>query len=233
MIKKIIFSTLILLVFLFCGCGKMWDQANRRADAETGTETERSILSGEIKSATNEKERPIFELSVGDFANRFNSVWKESDSEKDYLRPSDEWQSFNDGVPFRGYSAVRYFFSADGRIRSLPTISVYVPRGDDAETQNEIYEIMLTFDDHGYTESFFELYKRMCICALKMFLPSETSEKLEEIFSDACAASGDNVLTDYKSDCEPIFSSESVDVYAFYGAGTVNICLLPVTAKSS
>ena len=115
----------------------------------------------------------------------------------------------------------------------MPTISVYAPDND------EIYEIRMVFDHHGYQDRFHKLFKELCICMEKMMMPELSMSEADTLFVTLYAQSDDNFFGDHSAFDDPerpklnaVYQYKNIGMYCFYGAGTIEICFVPLTARS-
>lgn len=86
----------------------------------------------------------IFSISIDDFIASYNSFYRPVYA-TNYLSPSATWLAFFDMTPYFETDSIHHRFSEDEQMGSMPTVSIYTPENSDC-----IYEIELTFDDHGY-----------------------------------------------------------------------------------
>ena len=182
-------------------------------------------------ASVNEKGESVFTVPIQDFIACYNSAYRQY-HEKDYLKAvsSDGWYSYAEASPRFGYDAVRYRFSADRTVWTLPTVSVYV--SEDAD----IYEIRTTFSDHGYQEKLFVQFKEICTCLLKMACPELSEEETHVIFDTLYSWSDENFFGDHHVFGDPdrppltrLLQSGNVGFYCFYGSGNIEICVIPLT----
>jgi hypothetical protein len=115
----------------------------------------------------------------------------------------------------------------------MPTISIYAPDND------EIYEIRMVFDDHGYQDRFHELFRELCICMEKMMMPELSMAEAETLFETLYAQSDDNFFGDHSAFDDPerpalnaVYQYKNIGMYCFYGSGNIEICFVPLTARS-
>lgn len=125
--------------------------------------------------------------------------------------------------PYNGYESDWYIYSADKRISSFPTLSVYTEPGGDS-----VYEIKLTFIDHDYRENLYEKYKKMCVCALKTVFPNINNGESERLYESLYNSAVNNFRNGGGNDKPAVvYSQNNIGVYGFYKSGTVNICIVP------
>lgn len=187
----------------------------------------------EIEALENEDGQACFSISVDDFIASYNSLYRPVYA-KDYLSVSSDWSVLPDITPYLELDATNYRFSADEQIWSMPTVSIYTP-----ENNNGIYEIELTFDDHGYRESLYEEFKQICFYSLKVFLPELSDTEISSLYKELYLQTNNNFWGEYYtySDMErpmltAIYYYNGIGFYGYYGAGTANICMIPMTQET-
>lgn len=179
----------------------------------------------------------VFAVPVESFIDRYNSVYRQT-HETGYLDPagSGNWYCRGELSPCFGYGSVRYRFSEDPRIWPMPTVSIYTPDNDETD---EIYEVRMVFDDHGYREQFRELYKDLCVCMERMMMPKLSEAEADTLFEKLYAQSKENHFGDHSAFDDPerpklnaVYRYERIGMYCFYGSGNIEICFVPLTARS-
>ena len=176
----------------------------------------------------------VFAVSAEAFIDCYNKAYQQNYRET-YLTAitSDEWYCSTELSPCFGYESVRYEFSEDKTVWSMPTISVYAPDND------EIYEIRMTFDDHGYQEQFYLKYQGLCCCLLKMACPNLSDKEIQEVFLTLYSLSDENFFGEHNAYGDPmrptlskVLQSGNIGFYCFYGAGYIEICMIPLTSTA-
>ena len=179
----------------------------------------------------NENGQSVFAISLEDFIDRFNAVYRQRNG-SDYLNleNADNWYRYLEFSPCFGVESVRHQFTADKTVWPMPTISFYT------EDQEEIFEIRMTFDDHGYQERFHQLYKELCICMEKTMLPELTEREAEELFEKLYLEAYANFYGNHAAYGDPerppltaVTVCDRIGMYCFYGAGNIEICFIPLT----
>lgn len=224
-----------VLFSLLCGCSspavKQESAEATESSAETLAEESHPL---EIKALENEEQRAVLSLSIDDFVTAYNQVYRLT-HKTDYLAPAPEWTSLNDVTRLWEYPCVCYSFSADPQIYSLPKVLVYTPEGGE-----EIYEIELLFDDHSFQEAFYEEYQRICHNTLNVLLPDLNDEEISALYDRLYAQTGELFLGDYYVDPDgskpmpdKIYRCGEMGFYGYYGSGTANICIIPLTEAAT
>ena len=166
-----------------------------------------------------------FTITLDEFISSFNRYYFQHHN-KAYFEKASKWQKYSNGYElFLSSEVTGYSFTQDPQIWSLPRVSVYVPSGSDY-----IQQIVLTFDDHRYQASMYELYQEICFYTLKVFFPKMANDEITMIYEALYEQSGDNFFgNDYEKLPNSIYYIDDFALYAYYGAGTVNICILPLS----
>lgn len=175
----------------------------------------------------------VFTVSVDDFFKSFNYIYEERNGHS-FLNPLDTQKRFDGKTPFYEYPSSYYHFSSDPKQLSIPMISIFVP-----ETGEGIYEFKLTFDDHGYREAMYQEYVEVCFCALSTILPELSENEIITLYYDLYEQTAKNFWGNYYSDSaeerpviEVMYRSENIGFYGYYGAGTANICIVPLNENA-
>lgn len=212
---------------MLCGCSA--PAVEQEDSGETFTSVE-EIAPIEIKAVENEEQRTVLSLSLDDFIGAYNGVYRET-HDTDSLAPSSEWTVLNDVTRLWEYPCICYSFSAGGQVYSMPRVLVYAPEGGD-----EIYEIELYFDDHSFQEGFYEEFQRICHNTLKVLLPELSDEERDALYDNLYAQTGEFFLGDYyvapngdKPMPEEIYRCGEMGFYGYYGSGSANIVIFPLT----
>lgn len=233
--KSCVFAAVLLAALLIICCFILF--AKYKADkTETPAEETQTpdIPYLSIPVTENEKGESVFAVSVESFINYFNNVYCRRNG-NEYLNStsSDNWYWYSELSPRFGYEATRYQFSADKTVWPMPTVSIYGANNDG------IYEIRMTFDDHGYQERFHTLFKELCVCMEKTFILGLGDTEAEELFEALYAQAYTNFFGNHHSysdsDRPPLYSVyryDNIGMYCFYGAGNVEICFIPLTAEA-
>lgn len=206
---------------------------------ETETETiqeaqpEIGIRAPDIEVIENRVNELVFTVSIDDYINSFNEIYSK-DHGCSYLTPSSEWQCYTYGAAIHSdHKTLYYYFTADEKVWSLPTISVYTPTKGDY-----IQEITVNFDEHSYTEALYELYEQMCLCTLKVFFPDLSDEKVVDLYSEVSNLGNINMFSSeewYGSDAVPcaLFYKDGIGVYPYFAIGDwARLCIIPVTQET-
>lgn len=185
------------------------------------------------QTAENKKGETVFTAFINDFISSFNRIYQQMYAE-DYLPPISSWTRLLEQSPCFEYDSVHYRFSADEQTWSMPTISIYTSKNEDG-----IYEIKLTFDEHGDQEPLYTQFEKMCFCSLKTILPEQSNADIRDLYEKLYIQTEENFWGDYPSDdgterpaINKIYQYDTVGLYGYYGAGTANLCVIPLTQKA-
>lgn len=202
-------------------------------EATAETEPALEIKELDIAVIENRENELVFDISMDDFIESYNNLYRTVYT-TDYLSSSSNWSVFNDVTPYLEIDSIRHRFSADEQTWSMPTVSVYTP-----ENSDYIYEIELTFDDHGYQESLYEEYKQICYYSLRVILPDLNETEIGSLYKELYLQTNDNFWGEYytysgteRPTLNMIYYYNGIGLYGYYGAGTVNICMIPMTQET-
>ena len=175
----------------------------------------------------------VFSFSIDDFIDSFNGYYW-ADYESRYLLPSSMWISFvYESSIHSMYASNYYYFTPDETMWSLPTVSVFTP-----SDESYVQEIMLSFDDHSYTESMYHLYERTCFYTIKVLFPSFDDAEIVELYTKLNELAYQNVFPNeqgYSSDSIPaaLFYKDGIGLYPYFAIGeSVHLCVIPVTDQT-
>lgn len=177
----------------------------------------------------------VFSAAVSDFISGFNTVYR-ADHGEDYLLPieDDHWVRLSEPSLCFGYDAVCFQFAADREVWPMPRVSVYAPKDG-----SEIYELRMTFDHHGSQQVLFDQFKALCLCAEKLMIPGLGDTEAEDLFDTLYAQSEFNFFGDHYLYGDPerpaldaVIRCGNVGFYCFYGAGSVELCIIPLAPSA-
>lgn len=185
-------------------------------------------------ASVNEKDENVFSVSMEDFIAAYNGSYGRSHG-KAYLTAttSEGWYRDSRFSPRFGYEATRSNFSEDRAILPMPTMTFY------SSEREEIYEVRVTFDDHGYRESMAKKYKEIVSCLLQMACPTLTEDRIGDVFDDLYSLAYENFFGDHHLYGDPerpplsrLLQSGNIGFYGFYGSGNIEICMIPLTPNA-
>lgn len=197
------------------------------------TLVEAEIQQLDIEVIENRENELVFNISIDDFIESYNSFWNQ-DHDWAYLKPSSEWQWYlYDTAIHSSYETFYVYFTEDDHIYPQSTVSVYVPSNG-----NYIQEITINFDEHSYSESGYEQYKQICFYTLKVFFPDLSDDSIMDLCTEVNTLGNANVFTSdewYSSDSVPcaLFYKDGIGVYPYFAIGDwVHLCIIPVTKNT-
>ena len=175
----------------------------------------------------------VFSFSIDDFIDSFNGYYW-ADYESRYLLPSSMWISFVYESSIHSKYASNYlYFTPDETVWSFPTVSVFTP-----SDESYVQEIMLSFDDHSYTESMYHLYERTCFYTIKVLFPSFDDTGIVELYTKLNELAYQDIFPNehgYSSDSIPValFYKDGIGLYPYFAIGeSVHLCVIPVTDQT-
>lgn len=197
------------------------------------TQPQIEIKDLDIAVMENRENELVFDVSIDDFIDSYNSFWNQ-DHDWTYLKPSSEWQWYlYDTAIHSSYETFYVYFTEDDQIYPQSTVSVYVPSNG-----NYIQEITINFDEHSYSESGYEQYKQICFYTLKVFFPDLSDDSIMDLCMEAITLGNENVFTSdewYSSDSVPcaLFYKDGIGVYPYFAIGDwEHFCIIPVTQET-
>ena len=201
-------------------------------EATAETEPALEIKELDIAVIENRENELVFDISMDDFIESYNSLYFR-DKGREYLLPKSEWRKFTyDDAIHSDHETSQFEFTEDERIWSQPTITVYVPTNADY-----IQEITVNFDEHGYSESFYAQFEELCFYTLKVFFPDMEDEQIVALYEEANHLGNMNVFLNedgYKKGCVPcvLYHKDGVGIYPYFAIGEwVHLCIIPVTQE--
>ncbi len=172
----------------------------------------------------------VFQATANDFIESFNYIYRERNHET-YLRRLEEWMLSRDRTPFYGHDAQQYYFTADAKRWTMPSLTIFTP-----EDRENIYELVLTFDDHGYQETMYQHFEEICFCALSVILPELDDDALTTLYEELYRQTSSNFYPDSDNEAlrvDVIYCRKGIGLFGYYGAGTANICIVPLSSEAS
>lgn len=191
-------------------------------------EEKRELTKVDVKTAHDNE--ALFTVSAEDFIRSFNSLFA-YDYGSDYFPPLAEWsaRANNSGIHSQ-YPTMRFWFSEDENIFTLPTVTVYTPMEERC-----IQEITINYDEHSYTETGFQRYKQLCSYTLRVFFPTLSEEAACQLCDRVIALGNENIFASdawYGSGAVPcaLFYKDGVGIYPYFAIGDwQRFCVIPVT----
>ena len=232
MAKKILIFYLILCFVPLSACGKADKPVpvERTSEMPVKLNEEHKDNITKISGVIQKDEGLCFANSLEDFIDCYNDYYYKDNGEK-YIKPRSEWYSYiQDFGRYKG--DMHYEFTANKKIWTLPTITVYTP-----QDETVIRELTVDFDDHSYTDKMYKQYEEMCFYTLKVFFPDMDEEELTRLYQNINEKAYGNIFQNeqgFHSDNPPsdLYYRNEVGVYPYFAYGeSVRMCIIPVTKK--
>lgn len=189
-----------------------------------------NICVSENKGLMKKNSNLYFKFSLEEFIDCYNAVYYVDKGVK-YIQPCSEWYSYTQD--FGRYKGdMHYEFTADKKIWTLPTITVYT-----LQNKTVIKELTVDFDDHSYTDKMYKKYEEMCFYTLKVFFPDMDAKDLTKLYKKLNKIAYVNIFQNdqgFHSDTPPrcLYYRNGVGVYPYFAYGeSVRMCIIPVTKK--
>lgn len=199
-----------------------------KADSPLVTDNKsHEIMKLDTRVITNINNEAVFSISIDGFIESFNGFYSQANG-KSLLRSASKWTIFTySSTPNSNYETQGYRFKQDEKNFIEPTITVYVPAHS-----NNIQEITLDFNDHGYTNWAYNLYEGYCFSALKVFFPDFDDNQIRELYKTLYSLTNDPscfISDDAEPEPHVIFHHGDIGIYPYYSMGTAHICVVPAT----
>ena len=173
---------------------------------------------------------PAFSASIEDFIRCFNGVFGQATGEA-YFPDVSRWNcsSVQKGI-HSPYPARQFRFFEDESVYSLPTVTVYTPMEERC-----IQEITINFDEHSYTEAGFRRFRRLCVCAIRTFIPGMQEKAAEELCDEILGLGSQNIFESsawFGNGAVPsaIYYQDGIGIYPYDAIGDWRrFCIIPVT----
>lgn len=240
MLKSVAILALFLsFLFIFCaagtGCAAFrtgdMNAPQENAEEKTASRTE-AQSEGRLRAVTITENRAgeiVFALSAEEFIDRYNECYRIDNGEA-YLPELFTWEHYNTIGIHAEHEVICYTYSEDQSIRSIPTISMYVPTNGDY-----VQQIMVSYDDHSYSIPTYRMYEEMCFYTLKVVMPEYSSGKLTALYTELNDYIDEHLSgAPYASGAVPdiLYYSGGVGVYPYFAAGEqLHFCVIPVTEE--
>lgn len=182
----------------------------------------------------NGKGESFFDILLDAFVDCYNSQFRKKYGE-DYLTApgSENWDCFSEKSPCFGCVSERSRFSENKEIRPAPRMNVY-------SSDNGIYEVRVTFSEHGYQQIFYDRFRQISTCLLSMVCRDMTDGEIDTLFDNLYKSSDYNFFGDHSTYADPekpvlteVYRYGNAGFYCFFGTGTIEICMIPVTPSAA
>ncbi len=232
MIKKMFILCLTLCFVPLSACGKADKPVpvERTSEIPVQLNEEHKDNITRISGVLQKDEGLYFANSLEDFIDCYNDYYYKDKGEV-YIQPYSEWYSYvQDFGRYKG--DMHCEFTADKKIWTLPTITMYTP-----QDETIIKELTVDFDDHSYTEKMYKQYEEMCFYTLKVFFPDMDEKEITKLYKKLNKKAYANIFQNeqgFHSDNPPsdLYYRDEVGVYPYFAYGeSVRMCIIPVTKK--
>lgn len=232
MIRRIFILCLMLCFVSLSACGKTEESITLERESEMPVifNEERKENTTKISGVVQKDNELYFANTLEDFIDCYNNYYYR-DNGKIYIKPYSEWYSYvQDFGRYKG--DMHYEFTADKKIWTLPTITVYTPKDE-----TTMKELTVDFDDHSYTEKMYKQYEEMCFYTLKVFFPDRNEKELTKLYKKLNKKACANIFQNeqgFHSDNPPsdLYYRDGVGIYPYFAYGeSVRMCIIPVTKK--
>lgn len=188
-----------------------------------GASSDGGVFSAGTTTANGET---VFAFTPEQLAARCNELYAEGGHTRAFFPPVAEWVCFEgEASPCLGRAGNQYRFSADETVWSLPKLTVSAPSpGGNAR------ELLLEFDDHSMQFSMYDEFEEMALLVLSAVLPELSSEQLGQLYDEVCAHAYAHYVGPGRFwPPDRLWISGGTAVYSCYGAGTVNLHVVPLS----
>lgn len=219
----------LIVCFVFISSGRHSASAPVKQEAAPAPPPA-AVVSEQVpapEAALNERGESVFSLTLTEFVERFDRAYGHS-----YLNDA-SFVSCSEHSPRFGYEVTWYKFSEDAKVLPMPTLSVYM------SDEDKVYEVRVTYDDHSFQESLYDLFDALCTGLLKTGCPELSDDELGFVLSELYSMSNENFFGDHHRYGDPerppltrLIQSGSAGFYCFYGSGNVEVCMLPLTDEA-
>ena len=184
----------------------------------------------EIQAKKGKNGRLGLSMDMEDFIDSFNEYYRQ-DYGEDYIQPVSEWYSYTQDFG-KHLGDTHYEFTADKKILTLPTITVYTSKKEEA-----VQELTVNFDDHSYTDTMYQKYEELCFYTLRVFFPDFTKKRITRLYKKLNQLAYKNIFPkgkgfDSGNPPSALYYQKEIGVYSYFAYGeSVRLCIVPVTYK--
>ena len=168
-----------------------------------------------------------FSLTAADFIVRFNEQWKAAGGEGK-LTDTGTWETRSDDAAQLPEGMTCILARLDEENVLSPVMALYLSEVGD------VCQIEVMFDDHGFQETLYEDFGRMCRCASAVFLQNADEGTLwaltqwcEETAAETYFGSQIGFFDAQRPQIAHAAAMGDAIVYGYFGAGTLNFCIVP------
>ena len=168
-----------------------------------------------------------FSLTAADFIVRFNEVWKAAGGAGE-LPEAKTWELRSDDAARLPGDMTCFTAQLDEENVLSPVMALYLSEAGD------VCQIEVMFDDHGFQETLYEDFGRMCRCTSAIFWQDADEETLralnlwcEETAAETYFGSQIGFFDAQRPKIAHAAAMGDAIVYGYFGAGTLNYCIVP------
>ena len=168
-----------------------------------------------------------FSLTAADFVLRFNEQWKAAGSEGK-LAETETWETRSDDAAQLPAGMTCIAAQLDEENVLSPVVALFLSK------EGNVCQVEIMFDDHGFQETLYEDFERMCRCASAVFLQDadeETLQKLNIWCEETAAETHFGAQVGFFDAQRPKIAHAAamgdVVFFGYFGAGTLNFCIVP------
>ena len=225
-------AVLICLLGMLVTCSWLWlrSQQVTSEPVEAVHFEESEPLDGAVQLVHGDD--PAFSASIEDFIRCFNGVFGQGTGDG-YFPEVSRWSChrLTKGI-HSPYPARQFQFAEDASVYSLPTVTVYTPIESHC-----MQEITINFDEHSYTETGFQRFRQLCVCAVRTFIPTMQEDGAQELCDEILNLGSRNVFDSsawFGNGAIPsvIYYRDGIGIYPYDAIGDWRrFCIIPVTQE--
>lgn len=187
-----------------------------------------------VEADRNEEDDPVFRISAEGLVGRWNMTCDATGPEPEarpqvQLPPLGGMETYlTDEAVHTGHKTRHYIYEP-GDPAFYPVLDIYV-----SEKSGEVLQIELTYDEHSYRESTWQIHQEMCVTALKALMPEKDEQVLKKLCAEVCNLAADEIFPAeqvYQRGSVPrmLYHSGGAGMYSYFAAGSrSHFCIIPV-----
>ena len=216
---------LLLMIFVMTSCSGTNQSSQGEEDTAAATSNIETAPSEKVRVSENSSGDLAFQLSIEEFLSRWNS----SCSDESALPELDEWDCYVTDRSIHSEQETRHYVYAPGDEKFYPVLHLY-----SSESEDQILQIELNYDDHNMRDDTYHLYEEMCQNALRCLIPEYDKKQLSSLCTKVNAKAAEHIFQheqDYHEDAVPavLFNKNGVGIYPYFAVGSrIHFCIIPV-----
>ena len=229
--QKVILTVLLAASLAACGAPKGLIEPGKTTTPNTAQPTQSATPTIKPTRAPIELRQEdgvaAFSLTAADFIVRFNEQWKAAGGEGE-LPEAKTWELRSDDAARLPDDMTCITARLDEENVLSPVMALYLSEAGD------VCQIEAMFDDHGFQETLYEDFGRMCRCASAIFWQDADEETLralnlrcEETAAETYFGSQIGFFDAQRPKIAHAAAMGDAIVYGYFGAGTLNFCIVP------